>query len=84
MTKATTSGALSEDLSGMPVADAMREVIRRAVAAGTAEQDALDDAFGYLATRTMELDGPQKTAARFLAVAKAMTELVPPQGARAN
>lgn len=79
-----TGSTLVEGLSELPVAEAVRAVLQRAVAAGIPEQDALDDAFGFLIGRTMELDGPQKTAGRLLAVAQAVTELVPPQGTRAN
>ncbi|EAS2265013.1 hypothetical protein CEJ06_24490, partial [Salmonella enterica] len=63
---------------------AVRTIIRRAVASGIPEQDALDDALGMLVGRTMELDGPQKTAARLLAVASALTDMVPAKGATVN
>lgn len=80
----TTTGALAEDLNGMPTAEAVRTVLQRAVESGIPEADALDDAMGMIVGRTMELDGPQKTAARLLAVAQALTEMVPPQSARTN
>ncbi|MHB2211826.1 hypothetical protein [Methylobacterium sp. CM6257] len=80
----TTGGAMAEDLAGLPTAEAVRVVLQRAVASGIPESDAIDDAFGMLVGRSMELDGPRKTAARLLAVAQALVEMVPPQGARPN
>jgi hypothetical protein len=80
----TKSGSLAEDLGELPAAEAVRTVLQRAVASGIPEADAIDDVFGLLVARTVELDGPAKTAARLLMVAQSLTGMVPPQGAKAN
>lgn len=80
----TTNPSLTEDLGELPTAEAVRTVLQRAVASGIPEADALDDAFGMIVARTLELDGPAKTAARLLTVAQALTAMVPPEGIRVN
>jgi hypothetical protein len=74
----------TENLDDMPLADAIRTVMQRAVDSGIPLQEVIDDAFGAVVAKAHETDGPAVTAGRLLMVAKALTDMIPPTGQPTN